>query len=109
MKQLLNASAQIRVDASGIYAARVSKDTIPWSAITAIEPMTYETASVTQKFAMVRLLEHSPVTFTRGYKLTQKANMGFDYDGARILLNGHAANPDEIWAAIEAGFQRYKT
>lgn len=107
LRQLFNSKVQIRVDSVGVYAAKISPDTIPWRAITSVEAMEFKHRSVTQKFAMLRLSEDADITFTRGYKLTKKVNIGFDYKGARIHLNHHVHNPDKILAAIEMGFAQH--
>ena len=104
-KQLLNSSVQIRVGDSGVYAAKVSAQTIPWADIRAVEGLEMTVASNKQKFAVLRLREDSHVEFTRSHKLSQRANAGFGLEGAFISLNGHVHNPDESMSAIDLGFR----
>lgn len=105
VKQLFDSSVQVRVDRSGIYAGKVSAQVIPWADIEAVEMLEMTVASNTQKFVVLRLREGSNIEFTRGHKLSQRANAGFGLSGAFFALNGHVHNPDEIMSAIDRGFR----
>ena len=91
VKQLFNSSVQIRIDDAGVYAKKVSTQTIIWADIEAVEALEMTVASNKQKFAILRLREDSNVEFTRSHKLSQRAKAPAPFIGHEWDLYGQTA------------------
>lgn len=100
--QLFNSSPKIRADRSGLFAASLSKETIPWSVIRDIEFMSMNAGANTIEYAILKMSaeDANQIRFSKVYELTKGANRAFGLHGPYFALNNMKHHPDEIRDAL---------
>lgn len=108
-RQLFDSSPKIRAGASGLFAASLSNETIPWGVIRDIGFATMNTAGTNVEFAILEMSaeDESQIRFSKMYNMSKGANRAIGVKGPHFALNNMKDHPDDIRDALTELWARY--
>lgn len=109
LRQMFDFSPKIRGDRSGLLAASLSTETIPWAVIRDIEFASMNAGANTLEFAILKMHQEdiNQIRFSKMYEMTKGANMAFGIKGPHFALNNMVHHPDEIRDALTELWAHY--
>lgn len=108
--QMFNSKAQIKVDENGVFAAKLSNETIPWSMIEDLEIKEVAIVASRQVYVVMQMAAESEnlIQFKRAYAMNKGANKTFGIHGPHFVLNGMVEKPRDIALEISKLYKHYR-
>ena len=104
--RLFDSKPKIRINENGVYVAKLSKTTIPWSDIHGLNRKDIKIQKSNQNLARFIIIASSDVVFKRISKTKTTTNPGFKT--VQFIMNGFKDSPDQIWNALVNAAKTYK-
>ena len=110
LRRMFDNRPKIRADSSGLYAAYLSPETIPWTVIRNMGFASYKIQGSRQNMAVLEIdpIDQSQIRFSRLYKMNKGMSKMMGFDGPHFVLNQMNHHPDEIEAALTQVFNYYR-